>query len=122
MQVSLILPAYNEALIIEETINQTVKALKEITSSFEIIIAEDGSNDGTDQIASKLANEHRYISHLHSEFRQGKGGALTRALKSAEGDILCFIDVDLATDLVHLKELIYSILAVSYTHLTLPTN
>lgn len=114
MQVSLILPAYNEALIIEKTINQTVKALKEITSSFEIIIAEDGSNDGTDQIASKLAKEHSYISHLHSEFRQGKGGALTRALKSAEGDILCFIDVDLATNLVYLKELIYSISEEGY--------
>jgi hypothetical protein len=114
MQVSLILPAHNEAIRIEEAVNQTAKALNEITSSFEIIIAEDGSDDGTDQIAKKLAMEHSYIKHLHSEFRMGKGGALSRAFKSANGDILCFIDVDLATGMIHLKELIYSISVEGY--------
>jgi glycosyltransferase AglD len=81
MQVSMILPAHNEAIRIEEAVNQTIKALKEITSSFEIIIAEDGSNDGTDKIAMKQS----YIKHLHSEFRLGKGGALSRAFKSSSG-------------------------------------
>jgi glycosyltransferase AglD len=114
IKVSLILPAYNEADRIEETVKQTAKALEKITSFFEIIIVEDGSNDGTDKIASKLAMEHNYISHIHSDLRLGKGGALTKALKYTSGGILCFMDVDLATDLIHLKELINSISIEGY--------
>jgi glycosyltransferase AglD len=114
MQVSLVLPAHNEVIRIEEAVKQTAKALKEITSTFEIIIAEDGSNDGTDKISKELAMKHSYIRHLPSEFRLGKGGALSRAFKSTNGDILCFIDVDLATDMIHLKELIYSISVEGY--------
>ena len=53
MQVSLILPAYNEAVRLKETVNQTTKNLRKITSSFEIVIAEDGNSDGTDKIANK---------------------------------------------------------------------
>lgn len=55
MNISLVLPAYKEAIRLEKTVNLTSKALPEITPSFEIIIAEDGSNDGTDKIAHKLA-------------------------------------------------------------------
>lgn len=109
MQISLILPAYNEAARIEKTVNQTAKSLKKITSSFEIIIAEDGSSDGTDIIARRLEKRYDYVQHLHSDSRQGRGRALTRAFKSSSGEVLCYIDVDLATDMSHLKDLIESI-------------
>jgi glycosyltransferase involved in cell wall biosynthesis len=118
MQVSLILPAYNEAVRIEDTVNQTAKALEEFTSSFEIIIAEDGSSDGTDKIASKLAEKYSYVQHLHSDSRQGRGKALNRAFKSTSGEMLCYIDVDLATDMSHLKELIESISIEGYDFAT----
>lgn len=118
MQVSLILPAYNEAARIEKTVAQTVKALEEISSSFEIVIAEDGSSDGTDKIASKLAKKYSCVQHIHSDSRQGRGKALTRAFKSSSGEILCYIDVDLATDMTHLKELIESISIEGYDFAT----
>jgi glycosyltransferase AglD len=47
--------------------------------------------------------------HLHSDERQGRGRALNRAFKASRGEILGYIDVDLATDMNHLKELIQSI-------------
>jgi len=108
-EVSVILPAYNEANRIRDTVAITASVLNEIAPSFEIIIAEDGSTDGTDRIAAELANSHEYVKHLHSDSRQGRGRALNRAFKSASGDILCYIDVDLATDMKHLKELIDAI-------------
>lgn len=103
------MPAYNEVARIEKTVYQTEETLRDITSSFEIIIAEDGSSDGTDRIVGKLALEHNCISHPHSDSRQGRDRVLNRAFKSASGDVLCYIDVDLATDMSHLKELIESI-------------
>ncbi|MBN1134256.1 MAG: flippase-like domain-containing protein [Methanosarcinaceae archaeon] len=108
-EVSVILPAYNEAKRIRETVAITASTLKGITSSFEIIIAEDGSTDGTDRIASELAGTYRYVKHLHSDARQGRGRALNRAFRTASGNILCYIDVDLATDMKHLRELIDAI-------------
>lgn len=108
-EVSVILPAYNEAKRMRDTVAATAKTLKEITPSFEIIIAEDGSTDGTADIAAELSQTHEYVKHLHSDARQGRGKALNRAFKFASGDILCYIDVDLATDMKHLKELINAI-------------
>jgi glycosyltransferase involved in cell wall biosynthesis len=108
-EVSVILPAYNEAKRIRDTVAVTAETLKEITPSFEIIIAEDGSTDGTADIASELSRTHEYVKHLHSDARQGRGRALNRAFKFASGDIICYIDVDLATDMEHLRELIDAI-------------
>jgi glycosyltransferase involved in cell wall biosynthesis len=106
VEVSIVLPAYNEAARIESTVERTAVALREITPSFELIIAEDGSQDGTDKICEALAKKYDFIVHLHSDERQGRGRALNRAFKSSKGEILGYIDVDLATDMKHLSELI----------------
>ncbi len=106
VEISLVLPAYNEASRIEATVERTASALHEISPSFEIIIAEDGSKDGTDKISEMLAKKYDYVVHLHSLERQGRGRALNRAFKASKGDIICYIDVDLATDMRHLKEMI----------------
>ncbi|TRZ91789.1 MAG: glycosyltransferase family 2 protein [Methanosarcinales archaeon] len=106
VDISIVLPAYNEASRIEATVERTASALREISPSFEIIIAEDGSKDGTDKISETLAKKHDYVVHIHSIERQGRGRALNRAFKASKGDILGYIDVDLATDMKHLKEMI----------------
>jgi len=49
------------------------------------------------------------VVHLHSDQRQGRGRALNRAFKASKGEILGYIDVDLATDMRHLEELVNSI-------------
>lgn len=109
MEVSIVLPAYNESSRIENTVERTALALRKITPSFEIIIAEDGSKDGTDKISEALTKKYDYVVHLHSYERLGRGCALNRAFRASKGDILGYIDVDLATDMKHLEELIQSI-------------
>jgi hypothetical protein len=105
-EVSIVLPAYNEASRLESTVERTAALLREITPSFEIIIAEDGSTDGTDKLSEALAQKYGYVVHLHSSERQGRGKALNRAFYASKGEILGYIDVDLATDMKHLRELI----------------
>lgn len=114
----MVLPAYNEAANIEKTVFVTAETLSKITDRFEIIIAEDGSTDGTDRIASMLSKKYTYVIHLHSDERQGRGKALTRAFKAASGEVLCYIDVDLATDMNHLEKLIRAVSLDGYDFVT----
>jgi glycosyltransferase AglD len=108
--VSVVLPSYNEADIIESTVEQVMTALKEHGEPYEIIIAEDGSTDGTDKKADMLSIEYEgIVKHLHEEKRLGRGNALKKAFSNAIGNILVYMDVDLATDVRHLDELIRSV-------------
>ena len=59
VQVSVVLPAYNEVDYLEPAVEKTIQALKEFSDSYEIIIAEDGSTDGTAERAEELAQENR---------------------------------------------------------------
>lgn len=106
IEISVVLPAHNEAERIEDAVKQTKKALADFSSSYEILIAEDGSTDGTAEIASRMASEDSFVTHIHSDSRLGRGKALKYAFKLAKGDILVYMDVDLSTDLAYLKPLI----------------
>ena len=55
-EVSILLPAYNEALHIEECIRQVENAIRLFSNSYEIIVAEDGSTDGTDRIITAMSS------------------------------------------------------------------
>jgi len=109
VEVSVVFPAYNEAERLENAVEKTIEALRKIASSYEIIIAEDGSTDGTDRIAAELSRKHPFVRHLHSDKRLGRGKALKKAFKMSKGKILVYMDVDLATNLRHLKTLVDSI-------------
>ncbi len=109
IEVAVVLPAYNEANRLERTVEKTINAIEGITNSFEIIIAEDGSTDGTDKIAQNLAKKYPFVKHLHSDVRLGRGRALKNAFNATDAEIVVYFDVDLATDLGHLRELIDAI-------------
>jgi glycosyltransferase AglD len=110
-KVSIIIPVYNENGKLKRAVDETMAKLSELAYHFEILIAEDGSSDGTYESASKLASENPNIRHLHSDRRLGRGNALSRAIKAAKGDVVCYIDVDLATDMGYLPILINSVLS-----------
>ncbi len=110
-EVSIILPAYNEADKVEHAVKRTAEELVKIGYgySFEIILAEDGSTDGSDAIAAELADKYAFVKHLHSDKRLGKGNALKKACKEAQGSIIAYFDIDLSTDMRHVEELIRAI-------------
>jgi len=109
IDISVIIPAYNEAARIEQTVEMTIRALREISSSYEIIIAEDGSTDGTDRIASELSAKYFFVRHVHSDKRLGRGRALARASKISRGEIVVYMDADLATNIKYLKDLVQAV-------------
>jgi len=118
IEISVVLPAHNEAGRIEDAVRHTKNALADFSSAFELIIAEDGSSDGTAKIASRLAAEDSCVIHNHMDSRLGRGKALKYAFKLAKGDILVYMDVDLSTDLAYLKPLIEAIKEEHYDFAT----
>jgi uncharacterized protein (TIRG00374 family) len=111
VEVSVVLPAYNEADTIEETVRTTLETLDDFlpAGSYEVIVAEDGCEDETPEIASRLAEADDRIRHFHSDERLGRGGALNAAFRAAEGETLAYFDTDLATDMRHLEQLVESV-------------
>ncbi|MBI3046091.1 MAG: glycosyltransferase family 2 protein [Candidatus Harrisonbacteria bacterium] len=93
LKLSIIIPAYNEKNTIEEIIRR-IKAVNLVGVEKEIIVVDDGSNDGTRDIIKKISGI-RYIFH---EKNLGKGGAMKTGFKAATGDLLIPQDADLEYD------------------------
>jgi len=114
LDVTVVLPAINEVDIIEQTVKKLSQALETCGCTYEIIIAEDGSTDGTDKKAAELAKTFSYVRHLHNEKRLGRGKALDNAFRHSNGAVLIYMDVDLATNLKHLRQLISAVTVEGY--------
>ncbi len=112
--ITIIIPAYNENSRIKHAVDSTIRALINITSDYEIIISEDGSDDDTFEISSKLKEGNSRIRLLHSDIRRGKGFALKKAIKVARGNVIGFIDADLSTDMSCMPGLIDAIRSEGY--------
>lgn len=107
---SLILPMYNEEPKVISTLDSVENILDQLAGeTYEIIIAEDGSSDGTDKVARKLAEQRDKVFHLHSDNRLGRGLALKNALRRAKGSKLVYMDADLATNPKSLRDLVISL-------------
>ena len=114
VQISVVLPAYNEVNYLEPAVEKTIKALEEFTDSYEIVIAEDGSTDGTAQRAEELTQKIPGVKHIHREKRLGRGTALNNAFKQSRGQVLVYMDLDLATNLNFLQPLVEAITIEGY--------
>jgi glycosyltransferase AglD len=105
-ELSILLPAYNEAAQIERCVTEVESAVKSFSASYEIIVSEDGSTDGTERIVSQMTKSNNNLVLLHSPTRLGKGKGIKNALVASKGKFIVFMDVDLATDLACLPELL----------------
>ncbi|WP_410765380.1 flippase domain-containing glycosyltransferase AglD [Haloferax sp. DFSO60] len=116
VEVSVVLPAYNEERTIENTVRVTLETLESFlpADAFEVIIAEDGCDDRTPEIADEMAAEDSRVRHFHSDKRLGRGGALEHAFEAADGETLVYFDTDLATDMRHLEELVERVRSGEY--------
>lgn len=86
MQVSAIIPAYNE----EKTVADVIRPLCKIPIITEIIVVSDGSTDDTVKVAREAG-----AKVVESEFNKGKGGAMMLGVERASSDIILFLDADL---------------------------
>lgn len=95
---TLVLPVYNEAEILEGNVRKILDVFKKIEEDYEIIIANDNSSDRSKEIGKNLASNHRQIFFINLRKNLGRGRAIKRACKEAEGDVILFTDIDLPVD------------------------
>jgi len=93
MKLSVIIPVYNEV----ENIEEILKRVKATKRAAEIIVVDDGSQDGTRDLLKKLDGKGR-VRVILREKNQGKGAAVRTGLDAAAGDILLIQDADLEYD------------------------
>jgi dolichyl-phosphate beta-glucosyltransferase len=107
---SIIIPAYNEAERIQPTIANCIQYLKNTVYSFEIIVVDDGSTDQTVSLIRSLQLSHHEITLLVQPHNQGKGAAVKRGMLDANGAIRVFMDADESTPTEELKKLLTPII------------
>lgn len=92
MLLSVIMPVYNE----RNTLSKILNEVKAVPINKEIIIVDDGSTDGSQQMMRDLKGEN--IKTIFHERNQGKGAAIKTGLREATGDIVIIQDADLEYD------------------------
>jgi glycosyltransferase involved in cell wall biosynthesis len=90
---SVVLPAHNEAALLEATVTDLVSGLDQRGRDFELLVVENGSTDGTLALARRLAEGEprlRVLSNRHADY----GDALATGFAAARGDVVANFDVD----------------------------
>lgn len=103
---SVFFPCYNERESIRTLTEKALSAAKDICSDFEIILVDDGSTDGTEELADDLANEYPTVRVIHHLQNQGYGAALQSGFRAAEKDYVFYTDGDGQFDLNELPVLL----------------
>ncbi len=99
MKLSVLIPVYNERRTIEEIVRRVMAQKIPGIETTEILIVDDASTDGSDEIIRELQLTHPEIIHpILLEENQGKGNAIRTAIKAAKGDIGIIQDADLEYD------------------------
>lgn len=102
-QLSVVIPAYNEATRLPASLARIRAYLDARGQTYEIMVADDGSRDGTDRVA--VAAGGTVVRVLRSERNHGKGHAVRRGMLAAAGERRLMSDADLSTPVEELSRL-----------------
>lgn len=97
VKLSIIIPAYNEEKRIKKTLDNYSKFFSKKMKDFEIVVVLNGCTDNTLLIVKELNKKNKKIKYLDFKENIGKGGAIIEGFKAAEGDLIGFVDADMAT-------------------------
>ena len=104
--VSLFIPGYNEEKIVEENLIKVMGAIKDLPWDFEVFFVDDSSTDRTSELVGRLAERYWNLTHLRYEDGPSRRENLAESFKKANGNIIMFMDADLATDMKNIPTLI----------------
>lgn len=95
---SIVVPAYNEADTIEDTVERIDEQVRTRFGAFEIVVVNDGSDDGTGRVVETLQIARADVRTVSYSRNRGKGYALKQGCEEASGDYVLFLDADSELD------------------------
>ena len=106
-----VIPIYNE----EEDLNSNINLLKDFLTKFDdvwhwkILIVDNGSTDNSEMIGLQLEADFPHKIKYKRMNLRGRGRALSEAWTQSPADIVCYMDLDLSTNLTHFETLVSAI-------------
>jgi glycosyltransferase involved in cell wall biosynthesis len=114
IRVDAVIPVYNEAHVIEQSVATLSAFLEEnLPYDWRIVIADNASTDDTFAVAQEIGHHNRRVNVLHLDLK-GRGRALKAAWLGSEADVLSYMDVDLSTDIQAYPALVRAIAEEGY--------
>jgi glycosyltransferase involved in cell wall biosynthesis len=104
-ELTIVIPAYNEAENIEKAVRVAQKVSKSYFSGYEIIVVDDASSDNTSDIVKQLGKKDPRIFVITHKENQGKAAALNTGFNAAKGKYLFYTDADNQYDINNIKGL-----------------
>src|SRR5262245_8565783 len=113
---SVVIPAYNEAARLGNTLRAVVDYLRQNEPDAEVIVVDDGSADDTEEIARRSFTNAGTLrtSVISYKSNLGKGRAVRLGLLAARGDVVLFSDADLSTPISEAPKLVEPIVSGDY--------
>ncbi len=120
---SIVIPAYNEAARIGKTLDSIAHYFTLYPSAVEVIVVDDGSKDGTADVARRHSSKIKNLKVLVNEKNSGKGFSVKRGMLAATGDYRLFMDADNSVDISHLDAFMQALsegfdVAIGSIHIT----
>ncbi len=104
--VSVVIPCYDEMANLQKGVLQKVKSfLEQQKYSYEVVIVDDGSGDGSVEYIEKFCRGHKTFSIVKNP-HTGKAGAVTTGMLAAKGKYILFTDMDQATPIEEIDKLL----------------
>ncbi|KAA3620722.1 MAG: glycosyltransferase family 2 protein [Bacteroidetes bacterium] len=109
--VSIITPAFNEAVIVVENLLVLSNYMQTLSEQYdwEIMVINDGSTDGTGAIADEFSRHHPNIRVIHHSENRNLGAALQTGFNKASGDYVIVMDLDLTYSEHHIEAMLTKI-------------
>jgi len=110
LTLSIVIPAYNEAHRIEDTLRTVHHFLQQENWNAEILVVNDGSQDNTAALVSALSHNWKNLHLIENPQNLGKGFSVKNGALSAKGQVVLFTDADLSAPIEEMSKLVDPIL------------
>jgi len=105
VELSVVIPAYNEERRILPTLEDVAKYLSQQDYSWEVLIVNDGSTDKTNQVVQDFCQSHPNFKLIDNKENKGKGGVVKQGMLEAKGRWRLFMDADNSTPISEIEKL-----------------
>lgn len=105
-QLSIVIPAYNEAARIEDALKRVMDCVEEQGWDAEVLVVDDGSRDATVAIVERWMDHYPRLHLIKNSGNRGKGYSVRNGLLQAAGEVVMFTDADLSAPMVEAERLI----------------